>query len=399
MIKKKSKEEKQKEKETYEQTHAKIEKPSVRHIITPQYSLCVVGMEVYETDEENYEPYVSSFNSASQTKTSESSESSEGSDSSESSESSDSSESEEGSKGYILHMGEIFGTHDRNDIQSMSFESDYKEMTSSGSIKLQSVDLKIFYKGVRLKLLSEWALNNTNLNWEDLKESILGFITEQTFSDNLVDIKVSGMTTVLEEKAKFDFKGMKRSEILREVILTAGLKPFINVDGLDDDVTNFSNLSSDKSSDDKSSSSELAGGEGEEIDSLVKKIVGSETDELKKCKLIHDWLKSNVKYEYYECTRYNSPEKCLKNKGSLNCADTARLTRAMMASAGLKCYVVHRTYDGGHFWTVIEIGGKKYASDQTGSGSEFNTVWKRSGRTSVSDGGAYDVKNDKEPDC
>lgn len=143
----------------------------------------------------------------------------------------------------------------------------------------------------------------------------------------------------------------------------------------------------------------LKGGEGSTIDNLVKKIVGKETDGLKKCKLIHGWLQSNVRYAYYECTRYSSPESCLNHKGGLNCADTSRLTRAMMSSAGLNAYVVHRTYNGGHFWTVIEINGKKYASDQTGSGSEFNTVWKRSGRTGNGGYADYSHKDGKNPCC
>ena len=156
-----------------------------------------------------------------------------------------------------------------------------------------------------------------------------------------------------------------------------------------------------KSSTKKSSSknSTLKGGEGKTIDNLVKKIVGNETNELKKAKLIHEWLQKNVRYSSYECTKYNTPEKCYKNRSHLNCADTARLTASMMRSAGLKCYIVHRTYNGGHFWTIIEINGKKYASDQTGDGSAWNTVWARSGRTKVSNGGSYSRKNGKVPDC
>lgn len=374
-------------KKKVEEEKVKIEIPKVRFILPKQYSLCRVGMELYETDEENFEPYVSSFNSASSTTTD---------SGATEEESSDEESEEEDTTGYVLHRGEVLSTFYNASIQNMSFESDYKEMTSAGSIKLESVNLNKSYKGVRLSLLSEWEESNQQLKWGDLKQSVLGFITEQTFSDNLVEIKVSGMPIVLDEKVKFDFKSMKRSEILKEVILTAGLKPFINVDGLDDDVTNFSNLSSDNSSSDGGG---VTGGEGEEIDSLVREIVGSETDELAKCKLIHGWLKSNVKYSFYECSKYDSPEKCLKHKGALNCADTARLTRAMMSSAGLKCYVVHRTTNGGHFWTIIEIGGKKYASDQTGSGSAFNTVWASSGRTTVSDGGSYTRKNGDNPDC
>lgn len=149
----------------------------------------------------------------------------------------------------------------------------------------------------------------------------------------------------------------------------------------------------------KGENTTLRGGEGKVIDDLVKDIIGSETDELKKAKLIHEWLQNNVRYSGYECTHHGSAEECLNNKGALNCADTARLTRAMMASAGLNCYVVHRTYNGGHFWTVIEIGGKKYASDQTGNGSEWNTVWAASGRTGNGGYADYSSQNGKVPDC
>jgi len=148
-----------------------------------------------------------------------------------------------------------------------------------------------------------------------------------------------------------------------------------------------------------SSNSGLKGGEGTRIDNLVKEIVGNETDQLRKAIKIHEWLQRNVQYSYYECTHYDTPEKCLDNKSHLNCADTARLTASMMRSAGLNCYVVHRTYNGGHFWTVIEIDGKKYASDQTGSGSEWNTVWASSGRTGNGGYAEYSRKNGNEPDC
>ena len=151
----------------------------------------------------------------------------------------------------------------------------------------------------------------------------------------------------------------------------------------------------------KSANSTLKGGEGKLIDGLVKKIIGSETRELKKAKLIHKWLQNNVRYSGYECTKYNTVEKCYNNRRHLNCADTARLTRAMMASAGLKCYVVHRSHANGHFWTLIEIDGKIYASDQTGSGSDWNTIWYADGdrRACNSRGGNWDSKNGKKPDC
>ena len=131
----------------------------------------------------------------------------------------------------------------------------------------------------------------------------------------------------------------------------------------------------------------LKGGEGKVIDDLAKSIVGKETNALKKAKLIHSWLIKNVSYKYYACTKYNTAEKCYNNRGHLNCADTARLTRALMASAGLEAYVVHGT---NHFWCVVKINGKEYASDATSHSRKFGQVYK---------GLKYYAKNGKNPSC
>ena len=150
-----------------------------------------------------------------------------------------------------------------------------------------------------------------------------------------------------------------------------------------------------------SSQSSLKGGEGKVIDDLVANICKNITDDLEKCKAVHQWLKENVRYAYYECTKYSTVESCYNHRGELNCADTARLTRAMMSSAGLNAWVVHRSSNNGHFWTLIKINGKIYASDQTGSGSDFNTIWYSDGdrRTCNDRGGNWDVENGKNPDC
>lgn len=168
-----------------------------------------------------------------------------------------------------------------------------------------------------------------------------------------------------------------------------------------EDAVNKSKDSNTSTSSNDDSSSPIKGGEGKVIDNLVKKIIGNETNELKKAKLVHEWLKNNVRYRYYTCTRYNTAEKCYNHRGQLNCADTARLTRAMMSSAGLNAWVVHRSHSNGHFWTLIKINGKIYASDQTGSGSAWNTIWYAKGdrRKCNSRGGNWDRNNGKVPDC
>ncbi len=145
----------------------------------------------------------------------------------------------------------------------------------------------------------------------------------------------------------------------------------------------------------------LKGGQGKTIDNLVKNIVGNQTDPLKKAKLIHGWLQKEVKYKRYCCAKYKTAEQCYKNRRALNCADTATLSCRMMLSAGLNAYIVHRTHNNGHFWTVIVINGKYYVSDPTGSGSAWNTLWYSNGNRHApgGKGGNWDRKNGNFPDC
>ena len=115
----------------------------------------------------------------------------------------------------------------------------------------------------------------------------------------------------------------------------------------------------------------LQGGEGKYIDNLTKKIVGNETDLLKRAKLIYNHLRSYLKYSYYYNSKFSSAEKAYKHK-KLNCADTSRVNASMLRSAGVNCSVVHTK---NHYYTVVKINGKMYASDPLGVPTKhaFNT--------------------------
>lgn len=328
------------------------------------YAIPRYVLEVYKTDEENFSPYIPN--------TSNTPESQEG----------DVGEIEGNSEGFTLHQGEILETYYYRNLHSMSWDHDYEGLSNNGSCEIpyHQTDLSQCYLGVRLCLRADWEEYNEQRVLEELPEAILGFITEEVFSNGLTNLNLSGMDKLMEQEYQFEFTQMKRSDIIIEMIKTAGLIPEVDPTGLQDDVIDYSNSSS---GDDSGST----GGEGEEIDSLVKKIIKGKKGALEKAKAIHEWLRKEVRYSNYPCSQCNSPEECLKNRTHLNCADTSRLTRAMMSSAGLKAYVVHGP---NHFWTVIEIKGTKYASDQTGDGSAWNTVWYPSGRTSAgTTGGNY----------
>lgn len=304
---------------------------------------------------------------------------------------------------FTLQTGDITNINYIGELYSDSFEGDYSDISSNASISVPIKYLNSLYKGQRVSFKKGGNNSKTVNKWDDMSTVVTGFVSEVTWNRDKADIKISGMNVLLDVEKKFSFKKTKRSKIVKEIIKASGLKAKVDVTGLVDDVCDFTNISSSGSNKTSGSNSDLAGGEGKTIDELVKEIVGSETDELKKAKLVHGWLKKNVKYPAggYSCSRYHSAAECLKHKSALNCADTARLTRAMMASAGLKCYVVHRSHANGHFWTLIEIGGKIYASDQTGSGSEFNTIWYSEGdrRACNARGGNWDSKNGKNPSC
>ena len=346
-----------------------------------QYSLSRVGLEIYETDEENFEPYISSgLVSATKSTSSKSTTTSEDSEDTEAVDTTVEEDTEEDDKGFKLHQGEIKTKFlYANNITSTSHEQDYKEMANNGSLKMDKVNKRHAYKGVRLCMKKEWEETGKKLKWDDLPETLLGFITEQTYREEGVELKISGMSTLLDQKFKFKFSNMKRSEILSEIIKTAGLTPVIDVKGLDDDVTSFDNVSSSSKSEENS---DLAGGQGAEIDSLVKKWVGSETNELEKAKKVHYGLRDyGIRYRKYYNTEYETAENALKHARDpgINCGDCAILTTACMLSAGLKAYIVLRC-DSAHYFTVIEIGGTKYYSDLTWSEGnlsqrEWNTVW------------------------
>lgn len=282
-------------------------------------------------------------------------------------------------EGFVLQNGPTTEINYYSGMFSNSFEEDYEDISSNGSVSFPNIDNKIFYKGKRVCLKKAWKEENKNITWDNLENALLGFITEQTYSQDKVDLKISGMSKLLEQEHKFDFKKTKRSMILKSIVDAAGLKCKINLKGLKDDVIDYTNISS-------SSTSTSSGGEGEDIDAKVKEIIGSETDDYQKMVLIHEWLRKNLTYTRYECSRKSTASECLKSL-HLNCTDTSRLTRAMMSSAGLNAQVVHGP---NHFWTVITINGKEYASDATSHQRSINQVWK---------GMSYYAKCGDNPSC
>lgn len=239
-----------------------------------------------------------------------------------------------------------------------SYEYDYQDISSNANVSMPRVDQN-FFKGKKLSLLKEWEDSSISLKWDDLKKVIIGFITEQSYTEKGVNLKIAGVTKLLDQEKQFTFTQQKISVILKEMIESAGLKADINVDGLDDKVIDYTNVSS------SGTSGDAPGIGNAEIDELVKKWCAGKTSDLEKAKAVHAGLRDEVGiwYAYYYDSRYHTPENCLKHhKDGLNCGDTSILTVACMKSAGLEAYTAFRC-DHKHYFTVIVINGTKYYSD------------------------------------
>lgn len=289
---------------------------------------------------------------------------------------------EEDKEGLVLQNGTITEINYFDEMFSNSFDYDYEDISSNGSVKLPSVDDTIFYKGKKILLKKEWNPHK----WEDLKNCLLGFITEQKYSEDGVEIKISGMSKLLDQKKEFSFTKTKRSKILKNIIESAGLKANINTKGLKDEKINYTNVSSSGTSFNGS----------EQVNSLVQRAIGNETDDYKKMELINKEVNNVLTYSNYPCSKCSTPEEVLSKK-KVNCADTSLLECACMKAANLNATVVHGC---NHFWTVVTINGKEYACDATNSRG-IGYVWNCKTRNSekVSGGGPYHKKNGDKPDC
>lgn len=277
---------------------------------------------------------------------------------------------------FTLENGEILQIDYIGELYSDSFESDYKEISSNSSVSVPVGYLNNFFKGKKIALKKAWQ--NGPLDWEYMETAILGFITELTWNNVKIDIKINGMDKLMEAQASFEFTQTKRSEVVRKIIEASGLIPMVDVTGLVDDVIDFKTSSS---SDSGSGSGDVPGIGNAQIDDLVKKWCKGKSSDLEKAKAIHAGLRDEVGiwYAYYYNSRYHTPEKCLENHEHLNCGDTSILTSACMKAGGLNAYIVLRC-DSAHFFTVIEIDGTKYYSDLTWSEGQrsqrpWNEVW------------------------
>lgn len=257
-----------------------------------------------------------------------------------------------------------------------SYEYDYQDISCNASVSMPSVD-KNFYKGKKLALLKEWQAPEQKLKWKDLEKVIIGFITEQSYSEEGVSLKIAGITKLLDQEKEFNFSQRKISEILTEMIEAAGLKADVNPKGLKDEVIDYTNISSSGGSGSMSSTGSAT------IDEAVKNAIAGKTSDLEKAKAIDSSFKSHIIYDLYSDCEHSDLESAWKD-GTLNCADGANVLCAMFLAGGLNAVIVHvppeLTQGYGHYIVKVTIKGQVYYTDNAASSGNhtsrpFGEVW------------------------
>ena len=251
-----------------------------------------------------------------------------------------------------------------------SYEYDYQDISCNASVSMPRVD-KNFYKGKKLSLLKEWETPGKKIKWKDLKKVITGFITEQTYTEDGVQLKIAGITKLLDQEKEFSFTQQKISEILKEMIESAGLKADINTKGLKDEVIDYTNISS--SSDDDSGG--YTGEVSADIAKAAKQICKGKKTCLEKAKAIWRWCHDEMSYEEYSNSQKGA-EGCFRDRAG-NCCDHANVVVQMLRAVNVKCAYEHSggCYNGqGHVWAVATCEGQDYRIDASVKSRDFNEV-------------------------
>lgn len=86
---------------------------------------------------------------------------------------------------------------------------------------------------------------------------------------------------------------------------------------------------------------------------------GAKSDKAK-AKAVWSWMRKNIDYNYYACTKKNALGTLNARKG--NCADQTHLYMSLAGSVGL---TVRCNHISGHFYPQTKINGKWFATDTT----------------------------------
>lgn len=322
-----------------------------------QSSLARSGLEVYKTKEDEL---LVEDEETTTTITSEDGEETEETTSTEDT------EDETGNEGFRLLNGEVEEIHYFGGMYSNTFEEDYADISASGGATFHEIDPLQVYKGKKICLKKEWETPSKAIVWDDLKPILTGFVTEQTYSQDKVELKFGGIDKLMDRTAHFSFSQMHRSEIIQAIVEEAGLECEIDTTGLIDDIIDFSNESSSK---DTGDSGDVSSTGSASIDEAVKQAIKGKKDELSKAKAIDSAFKNHIFYDYYYDVHHPDLDEAWKH-AHLNCADGANVLCAMFIAAGLKAVII---LVPGHYIVKVICNGKTYFTDNAAATGSHTT--------------------------
>jgi len=259
-------------------------------------------------------------------------------------------------------------------VYSDNFEYDYTDISSNATVSLPVDYLNYFFKGRRVALRK--AGQTDKMEWEDTAVVVTGFVNEISYTRDKIEVKIKGLDVLLEREEQFDFKQTLRSEIITKIIEASGLKAVVNVEGLDDDITDFTTVS--ETSEDTSTTGTTGSTGSASIDETVKNAIKGKKSAYDKALAIDGAFKDHVIYEYYWDCQYANDLDAAWEDAWLNCADGANILCAMFIAAGLDAVIVHTD---GHYIVKVNVDGETYYTDNAAStGSHttrpFGEVWR-----------------------
>lgn len=229
-------------------------------------------------------------------------------------------------------------------------------------------------------------------------DGLFGFVTDVKHSQSTTEIDLKDYGYCLEDNTKeLTFTNLPRSTILAEVIKSYGLVPIIDIEGLNDDVISWTNITSNGGSsssggengsleestqfDDCMTTFDLSaaykvvatqqtGYIPEDIDSKTEymKAIGKTgtnyADYVKGCKTACEVVKKlrdgwgyrgYADNPYYKCV-----EDVFKHRNAINCADSSKLLKCCFDVCGITSVIIH---GNNHYFNAVKVDGKWYNVD------------------------------------
>jgi transglutaminase-like putative cysteine protease len=113
------------------------------------------------------------------------------------------------------------------------------------------------------------------------------------------------------------------------------------------------------------------------IKALGKKLTKGTKSHTSKATKIFNWVKNNIKYNFYYNTKNGAVKTLQYKKG--NCVDHAHLINALMRAVGIKSRYVHvsakfssSTY--GHVYSEVYLKGKWVKADATSKSNSLGVI-------------------------